>query len=339
VEAGAAQLGGLDDGGLESQLRGADGRHVPTHASAEDDYVVFVGRHGHTSGGRAGTKIQFIRSPETLLARFLRDYPFQPATAFWRAYEIGHLASSPPPGGRGLDLGCGDGLLTRIILELIGPRQLVGVDLDPEEARLAEGQGIYERVHVAPGDRVPEPDASFDWILSNSVLEHIEVLGPVLAEAARLLRPGGELVFTVPAEPFHEFLRGPLRPGASRAAYLAALDRRLAHRAYLSESGWRALLAGHGLELETASSYLTRRQTRRWETISRLTAGLLVALWGGRRRPIEIQRRLGVRKAGRRMPRWLAAVLGRGLTLGVDGAGAGPGSCLLVHARKPALGG
>ncbi|MEP7105255.1 MAG: class I SAM-dependent methyltransferase [Chloroflexota bacterium] len=338
MEAGAAQLARLDDGGFEAELGGPDGSHVATHAAAEDDYVVFVGRHGHTSGGRTGTKIQSIRSPDQLLARFLKDYPFQPATAFWRAYEIGHLAESPPPGGRGLDLGCGDGLLTRIILELIGAGELVGVDVDPDEARLAEGQGIYERVHVAPGDRVPEPDASFDWILSNSVLEHIEPLDPVLAEAARLLRPGGKFVFTVPAEPFHEFLRGPLRPGASRAAYLAALDRRLAHRAYLSESDWRDTLARHGLYLETASSYLTRRQTRRWETISRFTAGLLVALWGGRRRPIEIQRRLGVRKAGRRMSGWMASVLGRGLTLGVDAAGAGPGSCLLVYARKAASG-
>lgn len=289
-----------------------------------------------TSYSLAGTKIESIRSPEELLARFLRDYPFQPATAFWRAYEVGHLIERPLPGGRGLDLGCGDGLLTRIIVELAGPLDLVGVDLDPKEARMAEELGIYRAVHVAPGDRVPEPDASFDWVIANSVLEHIDPIDPVLAEVARLLRSGGVFIATVPAQAFHELLRGPVLPGASRPAYLHALDARLAHRFYLSAAGWEAALAPHGLRLVEASPYLTRGQTRRWETISRFTAGILFALWRGRRRPIEIQRTLGVRKPGRKMPRPLAAILARALTIGVDAPAAAEGGCLLVRAERVA---
>jgi SAM-dependent methyltransferase len=334
VKAGAAQLGDLDDRGLEPQLGRADGRHVAPHAAAENDYVVFAGGHGRDIWRAKGTKIQFIRSPETLLPRFLRAYPYQPATAFWRAYEISHLASLALPEGLGLDLGCGDGLLTGIVLELTGPRTLIGVDLDPEEVRLAEHLGIYERVHATPASEIPEPDSSVDWILSNSVLEHIDPLAPVLDEVARLLRTGGRFIFTVPSQPFHEFLRGPLRPGASRARYLEQLDRRLAHRAYLAEEGWSALLAAHGLRLERATSYLSRRQTRRWETISRLTAGVLYSLWGRRSAPIDIQRRLGVRRAGRLMPAPLAAILGRLLRVGIDSRDTGPGSCLLIVASK-----
>jgi SAM-dependent methyltransferase len=334
VQAGAAQLGDLDNHGLEPQLGGADGRHVAPHAAAENDYVVFAGGHGGDIWRAKSTKIQSIRSPETLLPRFLRAYPYQPATAFWRAFEISHLAGFPLPEGLGLDLGCGDGLLTGIVLELTGPRTVIGVDLDPEEVRMAQLLGIYERVHVAPASEIPEPDASIDWILSNSVLEHIDPLDPVLDEVARLLRPGGRFIFTVPAQPFHALLRGPLRPGASRARYLEHLDRRLAHRGYLSEQGWGALLARHGLRLEQATSYLTRPQTRRWETISRLTAGVLYSLWGRRSAPIDIQRRLGVRKAGRRMPAPLARILGRALRVGIDSREAGPGSCLLIVAGK-----
>jgi len=334
VEAGAAQLGRLDHRRLEPQLRRPDGGHIAPHPAPENDYVVFAGGHGHTGIGWAGTKIESIRSPQALLPRFLQAYPYQPATAFWRAYEISHLAAFPLPAGLGLDLGCGDGLLTGIVLQLTGPRTVIGVDLDAEEVRLAQGLGIYERVHVAPASEIPEPDASVDWILSNSVLEHIEPLEPVLDEVARLLRPGGRFIFTVPAQPFHAFLRGPLRPGASRARYLEDLDRRLAHRGYLSEQGWGALLARHGLRLEQATSYLTRPQTRRWESISRLTAGVLFWLWGQRRAPIDIQRRLGVRKAGRRMPAPLARLLGRALRAGIDSRDAGPGSCLLIVASK-----
>ena len=72
-----------------------------------------------------------------LLKEFVRTYPFQPATAFWRAVEIGALVDQGLPPGRYLDLGCGDGKLTKIILERIGSRPIVGVDPDSEETSLA----------------------------------------------------------------------------------------------------------------------------------------------------------------------------------------------------------
>lgn len=147
-----------------------------------------------------------------LLTRFLRDYPFQPATGVWRAYEIEHLCSFPFPEGHGLDLGCGDGKLTKIILDQLKDgkrRTLVGIDPDPKETELAKEIGIYERIHTVGGGGIPEPDASFDWVLSNSVLEHIPDLEPVFAEVGRLLKPGGVFIYTVPSEQFHDALKGP----------------------------------------------------------------------------------------------------------------------------------
>ena len=60
------------------------------------------------------------------------------------------------PAGRGLDLGCGDGLLTQILLEGVGARNMVGVDPDPAEASQARMLGIYATVHQAGGERIPE---------------------------------------------------------------------------------------------------------------------------------------------------------------------------------------
>ncbi len=91
-----------------------------------------------------------------LLTRFIREYPFQPATAFWRAIEIGHVVSQPFPDGFGLDLGCGDGKLTKILLEKVGMREMVGIDLDQKEVKQAEETGIYKRLHVCPADQIPE---------------------------------------------------------------------------------------------------------------------------------------------------------------------------------------
>lgn len=222
------------------------------------------------------------------------------------------------PAGRGLDLGCGDGLLTMILLEETGPREIVGVDPDPAETARARELGIYAAVHTCGGADVPEPDASFDWVLSNSVLEHIDGIDAVLAEVARLLRPGGKFIFTVPGPGFHASLRGPLLPGASREAYLRRLDERLAHRRSWGPSEWGPALESHGLRMEGAVSYLEPRSVRRWESISRVTAGVLYGLAGRRARPIEIQRRLGMRRSGARMPLTLAGSLATLLAAGLE---------------------
>lgn len=238
----------------------------------------------------------------------------------WRAVEVDELVAHGLPEGRGLDLGCGDGLLTRIVLQEVGARELVGIDPDADEVAQARLLGIYSSVHVAPGDNVPEAAASFDWALSNSVLEHIPEIDAVLAEVARLLRPGGKFIFNVPGPGFHSCLRGPLLPGASRDEYLRHLDERLAHRRYWGPDEWEKALAPHDMRVVDATAYLNSAQVQRWESISRFTAGVLYGIGGGRRQPIEIQRRLGMRKPGRKMPaglaRSLAVVLGARLNGG-----------------------
>ncbi len=282
-----------------------------------------------------------------LLPRFLEVYPFQPATAIWRAVEIATLAEAGLPAGRGLDLGCGDGLLTSLVLEACGAADseheisgdLVGIDPDPAEIELARASGIYRELFTAGGDAIPQPDGSFDWVLSNSVLEHIPDVAPVLADAARVLKMGGQCVLTVPSTGFHRLLRGPLyfsAHGAARREYLCEIDRRCAHFYYWDEAKWRAELGRVGLELVEARPYLNRAQTQRWETISRFTAGLLVLAFRGKKRPIEIQRTLGMRTPGRQMPPQLAQILARLLSFGVrlDAPRPKTGACLLLRAVK-----
>ncbi len=280
-----------------------------------------------------------------LLRACLVRAPAQPATAFWRALEIGRLVADCglPSQGRGLDLGCGDGVVTELVRHELGARwSLIGLDPDEQELRLAAARGLYERLQRAEGSTVDAPDGSFDFVLSNSVLEHVEELEPTLREVSRVLRPGGRFVFTVPSERFHQNVGAPrilgrLATGASdRASYHRELDRRLAHVRYLGLEDWRRALAESGLELVYVSSYLTPRETRRWAALSNATSGLLVRVMGGGRAPIELQRRLGVRRS--RPPLWIRVIgpmLGRLATLGLDGAeDRGEGSCLLIVADR-----
>ncbi|MEL7488044.1 MAG: class I SAM-dependent methyltransferase, partial [Pseudomonadota bacterium] len=249
-----------------------------------------------------------------LLTDFIARYPAQPATAFWRGIEIDVLARAEIPQGLGLDLGCGDGILTDILFERIGRKPtLVGVDLDPLETAAAAHYEFYERVHTCSAADIPEDDATFDFVISNSVLEHIPDLEAVIAEVGRVLKPGGKFLFTVPAPGFHENLVGSLVPGASRSRYLRDLDARLAHFHYLSESEWTAICDRNGLMLDAAEGYLDRAQTQRWESLSRMTGGLLHKLSFGRSRPIEIQRSLKLRdiQNAASFPRPIAATVAK----------------------------
>lgn len=273
-----------------------------------------------------------------LLTEFVAQYPAQPATAFWRAIEIDILSRASIPDGIGLDLGCGDGILTDILFKRMGRKpRLVGVDPDPLETEAARRYAFYERIHTTTGESIPECDSTFDFAISNSVLEHIPELEPVIAELSRVLKPGGQFFFTVPCPGFRENLAGALIPGTSREEYLRRLDRRVAHFNYLSKQDWNAIASRHGMHVRDVVGYLGKAATQRWETLSRLTGGLLHSLTLGKRRPIEIQRSLRLRNVQNalNLPESLAGVIAPLIAggLGWEDDATNP-SCLLVWGER-----
>ena len=98
------------------------------------------------------------------------------------------------PGRRVLDLGCRYGALTRWYLE---GNDVVGMDVDREALTEAAALGI--ETHWGDVEEAfPFPDASFDVVVAGELLEHVREPGGVVAEASRVLRPGGRLVASVP---------------------------------------------------------------------------------------------------------------------------------------------
>lgn len=99
-------------------------------------------------------------------------------------------------GARVLDAACGGGLVAHP-LAAAGYRVL-GVDLAPgaiEAARRRTPPGTDARFETGDATALPAADASFDAVLLLDMLEHIDNTPAVLAEAARVLRPGGVMVF------------------------------------------------------------------------------------------------------------------------------------------------
>ncbi len=107
----------------------------------------------------------------------------------------------PRPGSTVLDLASPK--LLAVALARSGVH-VTSVDALPREIdawrQLAEEQPNL-RFEVADGRALPYPDASFDHAYSVSVLEHVEGDGQALRELARVLRPGGRLVITLPHAP------------------------------------------------------------------------------------------------------------------------------------------
>ena len=145
------------------------------------------------------------------LISLMTQAPYQPATNYWRAFEIDEVVRYGLPSGRGLDLGCGDGNLMGIILGPMGSRDLVGLDIDPRETSIARARNIYREVLTTPADHMPFQDGEFDFVFSNSVLEHIPNIDGVLREVWRVLRSGGRFVLTcqVPTFTRHCGAHGP----------------------------------------------------------------------------------------------------------------------------------
>jgi 2-polyprenyl-6-hydroxyphenyl methylase/3-demethylubiquinone-9 3-methyltransferase len=124
------------------------------------------------------------------------------AEEWWRPYGVFAMlhwiaaarAELIPPATRPdavlVDLGCGAGLLAPHAARL-GYRH-VGVDVGGTALRLARAHGVLPvRADVA---RVPLPDAVADVVSAGEILEHVPDLAGTVAEACRLLRPGGTLV-------------------------------------------------------------------------------------------------------------------------------------------------
>lgn len=79
--------------------------------------------------------------------------------------------------------------------------RLVAVDADPDRVAGVRESGRADEAQHGYAGRLEYPDTSFDAILYRLVLHHITYvspLGPVFAEAARLLRPGGAMVVIEP---------------------------------------------------------------------------------------------------------------------------------------------
>jgi cyclopropane fatty-acyl-phospholipid synthase-like methyltransferase len=147
---------------------------------------------------------------------------------------------------RVIDLGAGYGGAARWLAGRFGC-EVVCLNLSEVQnetnRRLSAAQGLEERIRVEHGsfESVQEPDATFDVVWSQDAFLHSSRRTVVLAEAFRLLRPGGTLIFTDPMQ-HDECPPGVLQPVYDRI-HLQSLGSFGFYRAEAGKLGFETVMA------------------------------------------------------------------------------------------------
>jgi SAM-dependent methyltransferase len=102
-----------------------------------------------------------------------------------------HLAGAR----RVLDIGCGEGQVSRLAAAVPGVTQVVGVDPTAAMLAIAAERGGGAALARSEAARLPFPDGSFDTVVACLVFEHIEDVDAAIVEVGRVLAPGGRFLF------------------------------------------------------------------------------------------------------------------------------------------------
>lgn len=165
-----------------------------------------------------------------------------------------------PQGLKILDAGCGEEIYTLFLAQRAA--SLTGVDLSSEYIAIAqeltERLGLRADHLVCDLAHVPLPEGCFDWVICNSVLEHVDEDVLALQEMRRVLKPQGTLFLTVDC--------------GDRLLIINFLDRlpRWCKKVLLKGDISAAPMVEDGLRMHLANDYGVRRRYRGQELADQL---------------------------------------------------------------------
>jgi SAM-dependent methyltransferase len=115
--------------------------------------------------------------------------------SYWLYHRDLFLDLLPPPGRLTLDIGCGEGRLSRD-LKALG-HTVVGVDASPTMLEHAHEADPSIETHAADAARLPFDDATADLAVAFMSLQDIDDASGAIGEVARVLEPGGHLCLAI----------------------------------------------------------------------------------------------------------------------------------------------
>jgi len=149
----------------------------------------------------AGCPLRAQGNPLSPLGEAAKDPLFESSIGLARATNYADWTFSlfaPLLSGNVLEVGCGVGTFTRLLVGVSACRRVMSIDVSAEAVAYCRTQVIHTSLEVAVAD-VLTIQERFDVIICMNVLEHIEDDAGALRHMLNLLRPGGTLFLLVPA--------------------------------------------------------------------------------------------------------------------------------------------
>jgi SAM-dependent methyltransferase len=115
--------------------------------------------------------------------------------SYWRFHRDQFLRLLPQPGRLTVDVGCGEGRLTRHLKEL--GHRIVGVDSSPSMVAAARECDPSMDVHLADAAALPFEGGSADLAIAFMSLHDIDAMASVVQEVGRVLEPGGRFCVAI----------------------------------------------------------------------------------------------------------------------------------------------
>jgi len=169
--------------------------------------------------------------------KVLMNNPLRAAIQRW--YEAAWLErlGGRVQGMRVLEVGCGRGVGTEIILDRFGAGEVHAFDLDPDmvdlaRKRLARYEGKRVRLETGDVTAIREDDSSFDAVFDFGIIHHVPDWAAAVGEVVRILRPGGRFFFEEVTKKALErwsartFFEHPRENRFSAEEFVAELERR-----------------------------------------------------------------------------------------------------------------
>jgi SAM-dependent methyltransferase len=204
--------------------------------------------------------------------------------SYWLFHRETFLELVPPPARRTLDLGCGEGRVSRDLKRL--GHDVVAVDGSPTMIVAARAADPTIEALVADAASLPFEDGEFDTVVAHMSLQDVDDVAAALRESARVLQPGGRLCIAVvhPLNSAGEFEGDEAAsPFVIRGSYLdesfyeddlarAGLEMTFvsAHRplhTYTEAINGAGLLIDRLREVPVPEQAVTRPRSRRWQRL------------------------------------------------------------------------
>ena len=101
-----------------------------------------------------------------------------------------------------VDLGCGSGYGTGLLLKEFKPSRIIAFDIMPEQIELAKKRNLDVDFKIGDATAIDMPDSSCDAVFDFGILHHISVWRKALSESVRVLVPGGIMFIEEPHKTF-----------------------------------------------------------------------------------------------------------------------------------------